>query len=269
MLFMNTDLIMEPTDASRLDADDLALLERLRVAAELLEMIDANRGLLDRLPQKERDRLHQAVAQVFNPDPVARRRKQKAAERAKSAAQVQRDDTVLHETGIRTLRRQPVFNTPNVFAPQGFEPCDVNEDEPEGRESIEPQHCYVCKREYSAIHHFYDQMCPSCADFNFGKRTELADLRGRVALLTGGRVKIGYQAGLKLLRAGAQLIVTTRFPRDSAKRYAQEPDFAEWGDRLEIFGLDLRHTPSVAEFCQYLLASRTRLDYIINNACQT
>ena len=76
--------------------------------------------------------------------------------------------------------------------------------------------------------------------------------RGRVALLTGGRVKIGYQAGLKLLRAGAHLIVTTRFPRDSATRYAQEQDFAEWGDRLEIFGLDLRHTPSVEAFCHEL-----------------
>ena len=62
-------------------------------------------------------------------------------------------------------------------------------------------------------------------------------------------MKIGYQAGIKLLRAGAQLIVTTRFPRDSAARYAREPDFADWGDRLEIFGLDLRHTPSVEAFC--------------------
>ena len=117
-------------------------------------------------------------------------------------------------------------------------------------------HCYVCKQKYSVIHHFYDQMCPACAEFNFRKRTELADLRGRVALLTGGRVKIGYQAGLKLLRCGAHLIVTTRFPRDSAKRYAQEPDFAEWGHRLEIFGLDLRHTPSVEAFCRHLLATR-------------
>ena len=90
-----------------------------------------------------------------------------------------------------------------------------------------------------------------------------------MALLTGGRVKIGYQAGLKLLRAGAQLIVTTRFPRDSAKRYAQEPDFGEWGHRLEIFGLDMRHTPSVEAFCRQLLATRPRLDFIINNACQT
>jgi len=82
-------------------------------------------------------------------------------------------------------------------------------------------------------------------------------------------VKIGYQAGIKLLRAGAQLIVSTRFPRDSALRYAAEPDFAEWGHRLEIFGLDLRHTPSVEAFCRHLLATRSRLDFIINNACQT
>ena len=94
-------------------------------------------------------------------------------------------------------------------------------------------------------------------------------LRGRVALLTGGRVKIGYQAGLKLLRAGAHLVVTTRFPRNSATRYAAEPDFAEWGHRLEIFGLDLRHTPSVEAFCREMLATRSRLDFIINNACQT
>jgi NAD(P)-dependent dehydrogenase (short-subunit alcohol dehydrogenase family) len=98
---------------------------------------------------------------------------------------------------------------------------------------------------------------------------ETADLRGRVALLTGGRVKIGYQAGLKLLRAGARLIVTTRFPRDAAQRYSAEPDFAEWGDRLELFGLDLRHTPSVEAFCQHLQGRLDRLDFLISNACQT
>ena len=58
----------------------------------------------------------------------------------------------------------------------------------------------MCKTKYTQLHHFYDQLCPPCAELNFRKRTELADLSGRVALLTGGRVKIGYQAGLKLLR---------------------------------------------------------------------
>ncbi len=112
-------------------------------------------------------------------------------------------------------------------------------------------------------------MCPECAEFNFRKRFELADLTGRVALLTGGRVKIGYQTGIKLLRAGATLIVTTRFPNDSARRYASEADFSDWGHRLQIHGLDLRHTPSVEALCRHLLATLPRLDFIVNNACQT
>ena len=116
--------------------------------------------------------------------------------------------------------------------------------------------CYVCKQPYSQLHDFYDQLCADCATVNFAARTELADLRGRVALLTGGRVKIGYQAGLKLLRSGARLIVTTRFPQNAASRYAQEPDFGDWGDRLEIFGLDLRHLPSVEAFCRDMVATR-------------
>jgi len=251
------------------DDSDATLVERLRAASDLLEAVAADRELLDRLPAGERQRLHRAIAQVYDPDPKQRRRKLKAAERARNAAQIRADDEVLNGTGIRTLRRKPVFSTPNVFPPEGFVAQDSDSDEPQPRESIEPQHCYVCKRKYTLIHHFYDQLCPTCADFNFAKRTETADLRGRVALLTGGRVKIGYQAGLKLLRAGAELIVTTRFPRDSAARYAAEPDFGEWGHRLQIFGLDLRHTPSVEAFCQELVATRPRLDFIISNACQT
>jgi NAD(P)-dependent dehydrogenase (short-subunit alcohol dehydrogenase family) len=138
-----------------------------------------------------------------------------------------------------------------------------------GTPVADQRHCYVCKRHYQHVHHFYDQLCPTCAAFNEVKRTETADLSGRVALLTGGRVKIGYQAGIKLLRAGAEVIVTTRFPRDSALRYAREPDFDQWGHRLEIYGLDLRHTPSVEALCHHLDTTRGRLDFIVNNACQT
>ncbi|MBQ4853697.1 SDR family oxidoreductase [Rhodanobacter sp. B2A1Ga4] len=266
-----THLTTTPAPTPLPDDADAALLERLRAAAELLESVAADRQLLDRLPAGDRQRLHQAVAQVYHPDPVARRIKLKAAEKARHASKVEAEETVLNQTGIRTLRRRPVFTTPNVFVPKGFLPRDVapEDDAAQPRESVEPKHCYVCKQKYTAIHFFYDQLCPDCAVFNYAKRGELADLRGRVALLTGGRVKIGYQAGLKLLRAGAELIVTTRFPRDSAARYAEEPDFAEWGDRLQVYGLDLRHTPSVEAFCQELVATRPRLDFIINNACQT
>jgi NAD(P)-dependent dehydrogenase (short-subunit alcohol dehydrogenase family) len=245
---------------------------RLREAVALLEAVAADRRLLNELSPAERERFHRALALVYHPDPITRRRLVKTVARERREARTTRDDRVLHQTGIRALRRRPVINTPNVFPPKSFEPDDVPPDADEGLERgepVEPKHCYVCKEIYEVVHHFYDQLCPRCARFNFAKRTELADLRGRVALLTGGRVKIGYQAGLKLLRSGAQLLVTTRFPRDAAKRYAAEPDFAQWGDRLEIFGLDLRHTPSVEAFCRELLATRTRLDFIVNNACQT
>jgi NAD(P)-dependent dehydrogenase (short-subunit alcohol dehydrogenase family) len=246
---------------------DPTLSERVRAATELLERIVADRGLLAHLQPEERMRLLRAAGHVYSPDNRARKRLVKAGIRLQKAARVNREEELLSVTGIRKLRRLPVFNTPNVFPPAGFTQRDV--DDPDHRENVVPRNCYVCKQDYSTVHDFYDQLCPPCADLNFAKRTELADLRGRVALLTGGRVKIGYQAGLKLLRSGAHLIVTTRFPRDSAARYAQEPDFAEWGDRLEIFGLDLRHTPSVESFCRGLLASHDRLDFIINNACQT
>ncbi len=244
------------------------LAERLKAATELLEAVAHDRTLLAELAPPERARLLTAAGQIFSPDVHERRRLVKAVQRQRKADKLMRDEAVLAETGIRKLRRQSVFTTPNLPPPPEHEPIEVQGD-PEFREVVEPQNCYICKRDYAQVHHFYDQLCPACAELNFRKRTESADLRGRVALLTGGRVKIGYQAGIKLLRAGANLIVTTRFPRDSATRYAAEPDFADWGHRLEIFGLDLRHTPSVEAFCRHLLATRNRLDFIINNACQT
>jgi NAD(P)-dependent dehydrogenase (short-subunit alcohol dehydrogenase family) len=249
------------------------LLERLRATTALLEQIAGDASVVDVLLPADRERLFQAVARVHHPDHFERRNKRKAAARERRATHTRQSDAVLHETGIRALRRKPVFTAPAFFAPDGFSAQDIPKLEDSAgskqRPCAEPQHCYVCKEKYQLIHHFYDQLCPACAQLNFSKRTELADLGGRVALLTGGRVKIGYQTGLKLLRAGAQLIVTTRFPRDSAARYAQEADFCEWGHRLEIFGLDLRHTPSVEAFCHELLATRDRLDFIVNNACQT
>ncbi len=241
--------------------------EKLLAAAELLEAVAADRGLLAGVAEDESTRLLKAAGEISRPDARARRQLVKAATRRRKAARTERAESALNETGIRKLRRQSVFTTPNVTPPLAWE-GRPGELPPPGA-AHEEQNCYICKTNYTQLHHFYDQLCPACAGVNFHKRTETANLNGRVALLTGGRVKIGYQAGIKLLRAGAQLIVSTRFPRDSALRYAAEPDFKDWGHRLEIFGLDLRHTPSVEAFCAHLLSTRSRLDFIINNACQT
>jgi NAD(P)-dependent dehydrogenase (short-subunit alcohol dehydrogenase family) len=255
-----------PSQAELGPADAAQLRLRVKTATELIEAIVADRAILADLPVDERNRFLEAAGRVSRPGVIERRRLLKLSKRRRKAERVQREESVLQNTGIRKLRREPVFISPNVFPPS---PEEVLERDSQPREVEDARHCYTCKKLYTTVHHFYDHLCTECADFNFAKRGELADLSGRVALLTGGRVKIGYQAGIKLLRAGARLITTTRFPRDSAARFASEPDFEEWADRLEIFGLDLRNTPDVELFCGDMLATRDRLDFIVNNACQT
>jgi len=252
---------------------DPALLARLEASADLLEELVDDRGLLAGIPADLKIRLLGAAGRLSRPDALVRRQLVKASRRQRKAARVAREEQALSSTGIRKLRREKIFTTPNVFPPsQADDAEDTGGESKTGttqQDQLDDRHCYTCKVRFIEVHHFYDQLCPRCAELNFRKRTELANLNGRVALLTGGRVKIGYQAGIKLLRSGAHLIVTTRFPRDSAARYAAEPDFEAWKDRLEIFGLDLRHTPSVEAFCHHLLATQDRLDFIVNNACQT
>ncbi|HEY5876480.1 MAG TPA: oxidoreductase, partial [Ilumatobacteraceae bacterium] len=190
-------------------ADDRSRLSaRLRATTELLEEITRDRGMLAALTIDERTRLLNAAGDVYCPDVALRRQRAKAKQREDKADKVRRSQTVLADTGIRALRSKPVFTTPNVFPSDPLllddgASDDAAPDDQSEREVLLAQHCYVCKQKYAAIHHFYDQLCPSCGEFNYRKRTETADLHGRVALLTGGRVKIGYQAGIKLLRAGA------------------------------------------------------------------
>jgi NAD(P)-dependent dehydrogenase (short-subunit alcohol dehydrogenase family) len=101
------------------------------------------------------------------------------------------------------------------------------------------------------------------------KRSLKCDLTGKIALVTGARIKIGYQICLALLRNGCRVIATSRFPHDCYTRYAQEADFPSFKDRLEIFPLDLRSIPSIAQFCQFLQQKLPYLDILINNAAQT
>jgi NAD(P)-dependent dehydrogenase (short-subunit alcohol dehydrogenase family) len=254
---------------------DPKLVAEFEALADRLESLSDEMELLAALPEALRTRLRMAAGNLSAPTAKARSRFNKARRRMDKRQRRERDAKVLEQTGIQLKRKDAVFVTPNLLAPHELHDVErelAEQTEPEDSEArrvIKPVHCYVCKTKYEVLHFFYDQMCPACAEFNWAKRHQTADLTGRVALLTGGRVKIGYHVGIKLLRAGAKLIVTTRFPRDAARRFAAEDDFGEWGDRLEIFGLDLRHTPSVEVFCAHLLGHLDRLDFIVNNACQT
>lgn len=244
------------SDASALSEEDI------RTCVRVLQAIDADRSLLTRLSQQQRRELLTFAGLVAKPERHTLVKMAKAFRKADREASRAHDRNVIEQTGLRVQRKSAVY-TPLWLPPPETE-------EPREQPTLKQERtCYVCKQTFTKVHRYYDSMCESCGDFNYAKREQTADLSGQYALVTGARVKIGFQASLKLLRAGAHVIVTTRFPVDAAERYSHEPDFAEFRDRLEIHGLDLRHTPSVEVFTRFLLERLPRLDHIVNNACQT
>ncbi|WP_309506177.1 SDR family NAD(P)-dependent oxidoreductase [Paenactinomyces guangxiensis] len=127
----------------------------------------------------------------------------------------------------------------------------------------------MCKQPIFVGHPHYDKLCHECGDFNEKKRLAKHDLSAYIALVTGGRTKIGYHTALRLLRDGARVIVTSRFPYDALQRYIREPDFETWKDRIHIYGLDFRQIEEVGKFAYFLDKQFPYLDIIINNAAQT
>jgi NAD(P)-dependent dehydrogenase (short-subunit alcohol dehydrogenase family) len=249
----------DPDDAG-FSAADLAACLRVLTA------IRDDRGHLTRLTQAERRELVMLAGLVAKPDRRELVRMAKAFRRADRAAAQDQDREAIARTGLRIQRRAEVY-TPLWLPPPGERPGE--ESGAQGPELRRGLACYVCKKPYTRVHRYYDSLCPECGDFNYAKREQTADLTGHYALVTGARVKIGFQASLKLLRAGAYVVVTTRFPLDAADRYAREPDYAAFRARLHIHGIDLRHAPSVELLARYLAERLPRLDYILNNACQT
>ncbi|MFK7933664.1 MAG: SDR family oxidoreductase, partial [Saprospiraceae bacterium] len=131
------------------------------------------------------------------------------------------------------------------------------------------RNCYICQQQYCQIHSFYHRLCPACAEKNYQMRSLQLDLSGRKVILTGGRVKIGYATALKLLRSGAEVTITTRFPALALQQYQCEVDYEKWQDRLWIYGLDLRNLAAVNQFIADYKKRNSTLDILINNAAQT
>ncbi|QGV77614.1 SDR family NAD(P)-dependent oxidoreductase [Streptomyces ficellus] len=136
-------------------------------------------------------------------------------------------------------------------------------------EFLAPRHCYVCKALYRQADAFYHRLCPACAEDNATRRALSTDLTGRRVLLTGGRVKIGFQLALMMLRDGAELLVTSRFPQDTLRRFRAAEGSARWLERLTVVAIDLRDPRQVLGLCERLLADGRPLDILVNNAAQT
>lgn len=213
--------------------------------AACLKVLDAVGRAPGLAPDPER--LERAVARVY--------KKARRIRRKDSAAGRRRDD------------RATVEATGRVRG--ALEVADADADAETRPLRARSRSCYICKRRYRDVHPHYHLLCPDCAGRNLAARLRRCDLTGRRAVVTGGRIKIGYQVALRLLRDGAEVLVTTRFPDDAAPRYAAEPDFDAWRDRLWIEPLDLRRPPDVLAFPARVAARFPALEILVNNAAQS
>ncbi|MET7334876.1 SDR family NAD(P)-dependent oxidoreductase [Nonomuraea sp. NPDC005650] len=213
--------------------------------------------------------VHEAAAHLY--------RTGKKTRKASRQAERRRRD---HEATAATARYReqdpPPALVPPVASTGPRDQAGSAEPDPPGDRSaptrrllVGTRRCYVCKSAYQQVHPDYHLLCPDCAEENLARRHARCDLSGRRAIVTGGRVKIGFQLALKLLRDGADVLVTTRFPRDAARRFAAVPDAEAWLDRVHVHGLDLLDLAAVAGLLEFVQRRFSCLDILVNNAAQT
>ncbi|MFF7726785.1 SDR family NAD(P)-dependent oxidoreductase [Streptomyces sp. NPDC008001] len=214
--------------------------------------LDRTIGKLRQLHEDDPVRLRaERVVSSFAREGRHRRRKTRRQEQAAADAQV----VAATATGAPTRREDAPLDAPDSAGSAGT--------------YVRPRRCYVCKTPYTRADAFYHLLCPECAAGNASRRDLRTDLTGRRALLTGGRVKIGFQLALMMLRDGAELLVTSRFPRDTVRRFRAAEGSEAWLDRLTVIGIDLRDPRQVLGLCERLRAEGRPLDILVNNAAQT
>ena len=225
-----------------IDPDDLATA--LRVLEELAEL----------------DGDHPDIQTVKRATGRMYKRVRKARRREAKQPEIDHDEAIIAKTATGSPMRidDETKGIPLVSTTRGAHAGEL----------INPRNCYICKAEYTLVDAFYHWLCPDCAALSHAKREQRTDLTGKRALLTGGRAKIGMYIALLLLRDGAHLTITTRFPHDAARRFAAQEDSHAWIHRLKVVGIDLRDPTQVVALADEVAAAGP-LDILINNAAQT
>ncbi|MFE5487275.1 SDR family NAD(P)-dependent oxidoreductase [Streptomyces sp. NPDC056527] len=203
------------------------------------------------LPLGDPDRMRgEELAATFARESRNKRRKARRAEQAAADAAL----TARTATGALDRREDAPLAVAGGTSPGEF---------------LKRHNCYVCKSSYRQADAFYHRLCPTCAADNTARRALTTDLTGRRVLLTGGRVKIGFQLALMMLRDGAEVLVTSRFPHDTLRRFRAAEGSERWLERLTVIAIDLRDPRQVLGLCERLHADGRPLDILVNNAAQT
>jgi len=127
--------------------------------------------------------------------------------------------------------------------------------------------CFLCLKTEAWV--LRRGLCQACEELNTRMLQVKSDLSGKFAIVTGGRIKIGLHTALRLLRDGAFVIVTTRFPVSGWKVFSEQADYQEWKARLRILALDLQDLSAIASFLACVEATVPHIDILVNNAAQT
>ncbi|QKF94847.1 short-chain dehydrogenase/reductase SDR [Fadolivirus algeromassiliense] len=134
--------------------------------------------------------------------------------------------------------------------------------------------CYGCVKPSHSTHPVYVFSCRKCGDIFQKYRYFSRDLTGLIGLVTGTRTKLGHQITLKLLRAGATMIGTTRYPNQALSFYEKYSDFNEWKDRFIVYPepVDFDNPEMInilKQLHNFIFEKYGRLDILINCAAQT
>lgn len=95
------------------------------------------------------------------------------------------------------------------------------------------------------------------------KGTELFDLSGKVAVVTGGYGLFGRPISEALVEAGAAVVIAAR---DTEKAIAAADDMAKSGLAADVIRLDLAEPASIRSAMQAIIAQYGRIDILVNNA---
>ena len=184
---------MSPTTITPPTDEPGALVERLRATTEALESIAANRNLLDVLSDADRRRFLRALTTARGPASRSRRRLAKATAREERAARVGR---IVGSAPKPCPHPSPASRVHHaqLFPPVGFDPRSLGVGfgswDCAQRDSASHD-LYIGKAKYSTIPHFTTSSALSAqAELRQAHRAFRPSRTS--ALITGGRVKIGY-----------------------------------------------------------------------------
>nr|GAT49936.1 short-chain dehydrogenase/reductase family protein [Mycena chlorophos] len=98
---------------------------------------------------------------------------------------------------------------------------------------------------------------------DFDVETDMPDLTGKVAIVTGSNSGIGYHVALRLLRKKARVYVAVR-DSEKTRRALTRLEDATFGD-IRFLELDLNDLVSVKRAAERFLSKEQRLDILVNN----